>query len=109
MVPGRPGVVPAPAGSPGLPGLERQPRRLAEPTVDRLGIALQGQGVLRDDMERLAASQPRVGQGLLECLGDVVGMDVVDGLQAEVRQGQFFATGHALEDRAVGVARRVDR
>ena len=49
-------------------------------------------------MERLAGSSAGIGQRLGEPLGDVVGMYVMDGLQAKVGQGQLVAAGQPVED-----------
>ena len=50
-----------------------------------------------------------MGQRLLERLGHIVGMDVVDGLETEVGESYLFALGQSRKDVDIEVAGRVHR
>ena len=50
-----------------------------------------------------------VCQSLLETLRHIVGVNVVDGLEAEVRERQFVPAREFSEDLRVEVSRRIER
>ena len=73
----------------------------AEPGGHRLGIAAQADGRRRDGMESLADRAAPIGDRPHEHLRDVVGMDVMNRLHAEIGQRQLFALASVVKIRGL--------
>src|SRR5579863_9558786 len=97
------------AALPFLPWQIGELRLAAEPDGHRLGIAAKRQGGRRHRMKSLAHRLAPMGDRAHEELGDVVGMDMMNRLKAEIRQGDLFALGQCRKDLGVEVAGRIQR
>ena len=96
----------------GFPFIERQEGEscgLAQPRGDLFGVAAERESARGNDVEGLAHSCVAVSECADEGLGDVVGVDVMDRLHAEVWQCEFAAGGEHFKHVRIEVALRIDR
>ena len=101
-------LVQAALAGPPLPAEEADPGLGAEHPGHRQRAAVGGQALVGDGVEALPQGGLAVGDGVPEDLSDVVAVDVVEDLLAEVRQDDLATVGDRLEDAVVEVPQGAD-